>query len=1233
MVAKSIKFPAKLTPTHEEKGRYFFTEVSKEFPFPDLIEVQTKSYHWFLEKGIQELIDEINPIEDATGKKLRLEIASYTFEEPKYDIDICRRKGLSYESVIRAHVAMTNLETGEIKEQDVYFGQVPLITEGGTFIINGVERIIVSQVVRSPGIFFLPNASVPGTFQSKMIPKRGAWLEAETDKRGLVWVKVDRKRKIPVTMFLRAFGYASDKEILDLFKDITKGAEDNPILKTLEKDESTNEKEAWQGVYKRIRPGDLATPDNAKNFLEDMFGNFRKYDLGPIARYKINKRFKTNYKDDETGRVFRQEDFVNMIRELLILNADPRAEGDDIDHLANRRIRAVGELVQNKFRVGLLRTERIVRDRMSIVDMESVTPTQLVNCRPITAAMHEFFASSQLSQFMDQTNPLAAIEHKRRLSAMGPGGLSRERASFEVRDVHPSHYGRICPVTTPEGPNIGLVLHLASYARVNEYGFIETPYREVAHTIKNDGKAAINHTASEDIKDGKKIAVKAGAVINKTTAEALKKIDKLKEIPVMPYITDKVEYFDAEAEKDMCIAQANTKLNENGEFIEERISARENYEPGSYDPNEITHIDVSPKQLVSLSTALIAFLEHDDNTRALMGSNMQRQAVPIIKPEAPIVGTGMEPVSCIDQSIRVPEDGEIKSADAEEIVFVGKSGKKYTYKPETFRRTNQSTCILQRTRVEAGQKLKKGDPIIDGSSVQNGELALGRNLKVAYMSWRGYNFEDAVIVSDRIVKEGVFNSIHIEKYEMDVRDTKLGPEEMTADIPNVAAAKLKNLNEDGIVRIGATVLAGDILAGKVTPKGETELTAEDRLLRAIFGEKAHDVKDSSLRLPRGSGGKVIHVEVLSRDEGDDLPTGVLRRIQVLVAQMRHLEAGDKMAGRHGNKGVISIVVPEADMPFTEDGKPVDIILNPLGVSSRMNIGQVLETHLGGGAQKMGINVATPVLSGIKEDMIQDFLELNDLPTDGKQQLYDGRTGEAFDHRTVVGTVYMLKLVHMVEDKMHARSVGPYSLVTQQPFGGKAQNGGQRFGEMEVWALEAYGAANILQEMLTIKSDDVQGRSKAYEAIVKDEEIDLVSIPESFNVLVKELQSLCLKVELLEDGQALEGKITTLSEEDEKEVSTKNSIEESEDVAMIEDESQTPTGMSMDDDVTDEDEEGVNESEEELDNAEINDEESEDTVDEDTEPTDEELAALENGDDDEDEDDEKTDSNDTDEEKK
>ena len=1160
MVSTNTRFPKSLSPTKTKAGRFYFTEDKESCSFPNLIEVQTKSYNWFLIEGLEELFSEINPILDSSGKKLKLEILRHEIEAPKHSIEECQKRGISFETSIRVHVALTNLETGEIKEQDVYFGQIPLITEEGTFIINGIDRVIVSQIVRSPGIFFAENTTLSGSYQAKMIPKRGAWLEVETDKKGVVWVKVDRKRKIPVTMFLKAFGYEDDKKILGLYKSDENWAK--VMLKTLEKDESVDKKDAWQGVYKRIRPGDLATPENAKNFLDGMFFDFKKYDLGPIARYKINKRFGVDVANDEEGRVFRIADFIEMVKGVVDLNYG-EGEVDDIDHLGNRRVRGVGELVQNKFRVGLLRTERIVRDRMSIIDLETVTPSQLINCRPITASMHEFFASSQLSQFMDQTNPLAALEHKRRISAMGPGGLSRERASFEVRDVHPSHYGRICPVTTPEGPNIGLVLHLATFARVNSYGFIETPYSIVKNTVKNNGKSVTGRISREDILDGKKVVAKRGDEITKALEEKISKIKSLKEIPVWPYVSGEVQYYDADAEKEMCVAQANSKLDDFGQFEKEQVSARKGFEPGTYYVDEVTHIDISPKQIISLSTSLISFLEHDDNTRALMGSNMQRQAVPLVAPSSPVIGTGMEDITAKDQCVLAPEDGEIKEADANQVIFIGKSGKKEVFKPFVFSRTNQSTCINQRVVVNGGEKVKQGDVLIDGSAVQDGELALGQNLLVAYMSWEGYNFEDAVIVSDRIVRDGLFNSIHIERYDLDVRDTKLGQEELTSDIPNVAAVKLKDLDENGLVRVGATVLAGDILAGKVTPKGESELTAEDRLLRAIFGEKAHDVKDSSLRLPRGSGGKVIEVQVLDRALGDELPTGVLQRVQVKVAQMRHLEAGDKMAGRHGNKGVISKIIPVEDMPHLEDGTPVDIILNPLGVSSRMNIGQILETHLGLAADKMKIKVATPALGGIKIDKIGEFLKENDLPADGKFQLYNGKTGEPFEHKTVVGIVYMLKLIHLVEDKIHARSVGPYSLVTQQPLGGKAQNGGQRFGEMEVWALEAYAASYTLQEMLTIKSDDVHGRSRAYEAIVKDELIESVTIPESFNVLIKELQSLGLKVDLLKKGEVEEGEISILSEnEPEVEMITEDS-----DAQAVVDESELPQdpGISIEGD--------------------------------------------------------------------
>ncbi|MFC1647806.1 DNA-directed RNA polymerase subunit beta, partial [Patescibacteria group bacterium] len=874
--------------------------------------------------------------------------------------------------------------------------------------------------------------------------------------------------------------------------------------------------EAYQSIYRKIRPGDLATPENAKALITSMFFDYRKYDMGPVARYKLNKRFKLKTPNKKENHTFQVEDLVYILKYLIRLN-NGELRPDDIDHLSNRRIRAVGELVQNKFRVGLLRTDRIAKDRMTVMDLDTVTPTQLINSRPITAALREFFASSQLSQFMDQTNPLAELAHKRRLSAMGPGGLSRERASFDVRDVHTSHYGRICPIATPEGPNIGLVVHLATFGRVNEYGFIETPFREVAHTVKNKAGNLAGRTASEDIVNPKtkKAIVKAGAKIDEKSAKAIEKL-KMDKVPVRAYVTNNSSYIDADEEKTLTISQANTKIDEKtGELLNNRVAARKNSEPVLAHPKDVTHIDVSPKQIISITTALIPFLEHDDNTRASMGSNMQRQAVSLVTPQAPIVGTGMEELAAKSsgQVLVAEDDGTISYVDADEITVIYKNGKKVTYTLHVYHRSNQATSIHHRAVVDKGDKVKKGDVLADGASTDGGELALGRNLLVAYMAWQGYNFEDAVIISDRLVKDNVYDSVHIETFTMDVRDTKLGPEIVTRDIPNVGDNRLKDLDEDGVVRIGAHVKEGNILVGKITPKGETELTAEERLLRAIFGDKARDVKDTSLRLPGGEGGKVVGVQLFTRKTGDELPTGVNRQIRVSVAQTRKISVGDKVAGRHGNKGVISIIVPQEDMPFLPDGTPVDIVLNPLGVSSRMNIGQILETHLGWAASILDMKVATPALNGAKSEHITDMLKKAGLPEHGKIQLYDGQSGEPFDHETTVGIAYIMKLSHLIEDKIHARSVGPYSLVTQQPLGGKAQHGGQRFGEMEVWALEAYGASHTLQEMLTIKSDDVYGRAKAYESIVKGEQIRKPRTPESFNVLVKELQSLCLSVNL------------------------------------------------------------------------------------------------------------------------
>lgn len=1120
-VPASIKdLPADIAAKKVADNRVFIVDDQGVSHISSLIEMQIESYRWFLSDGLKELLEEITPITDFSGKKLELRILGHTFDPAKYDPETCKRRNLTYEAAMKGQVQLINKETGEIKEQDVFLGSIPLMTDSGTFIIGGIERVVVHQLVRSPGVFFSSMPDYPKHHAAKIIPKRGVWLEVETDRRGVITCKIDRKRKIPVTQLLRVMGYPTDGEIMDLFKDLTGGDVDF-ILKTLDKDTATTVEDAYQSIYRRIRPGDYATPENAKQLIDSLFFDFKKYDMGAIARYKLNRRFNTDTPSDEEHRVFQVTDFLEILREVVRLN-NGIGSPDDIDHLSNRRVRSVGELVQNKYRVGLVRTERIVKDRMTVMDLETVTPTQLINCRPVTAAMREFFASSQLSQFMDQTNPLSELAHKRRLSAMGPGGLSRERASFDVRDVHPSHYGRICPIATPEGPNIGLVVHLAAFSRVNEYGFLETPYKEVKHTVKLNADELLGRILDETIKDGRKIVAKEGDVVeSKSVANQI--ISQLKkdgrdEVPVRAYVTNKVVFMDAEAERRMVIAQAQTseELSEKHEFLQSRISARKGSEPTLAHTRDVTHIDVSPKQILSVSTAMIPFLEHDDNTRASMGTNMQRQSVPLVKPHAPLVGTGIESLAAraSGHAIIAEDDGEVTYVDADEITIIYKSGRKATYNLGTFVRSNQGTCFHTRPTVTHGQKIHKGQTIADGSAVEDGELALGQNLFVAYMSWQGYNFEDAIIISDAVVEEGLFDSIHIESYITDVRETKLGPETVTRDIPNVGEAKLKDLDNDGIVRIGATVHEGDILVGKITPKGETELTPEERLLQAIFGDKAKDVKDSSLRLPGGAGGKVVDVHIFDRAAGDELPTGVMKQIEVFVAQTRKMQVGDKMAGRHGNKGVVARIVPKADMPFMADGTPVDIILNPLGVTSRMNIGQILETHLGWACEILGIKIATPALDGISPDQITGFLKAADLPEDGKVQLFDGRTGDPFAHKTTVGRVYMLKLLHLVEDKIHARSVGPYSLVTQQPLGGKAQHGGQRFGEMEVWALEAYGAAYTLQEMLTIKSDDVIGRSKAYEAIVKGDVIQRPSIPESFNVLVKELQALGLRVELL-----------------------------------------------------------------------------------------------------------------------
>lgn len=1099
--------------------RKYFNQKSDILPLPNLIEVQLNSYAWFLDAGISELLDEISPIQDFTGKNLELHFLNHTLDKPKYDEKTSKEKNITYEAPLRCQVQLINKVTGEVKEQEVFLGNLPMMTPRATFIINGVERVVISQIVRSPGVIFTKDEAT-GLFGAKIIPNRGAWLEIETGKRGVITVKVDRKRKVPVTAFLRALGYGKDKDIIDLFKDVQGNTETDYILATLERDPTSNEDEGLQAVYKRIRPGDLATSENAKTLLETMFFDYRHYDIGRVGRYKINKRLGIDTPIEREHRIFQINDLVLIIKEIIRLNNTPDAVEDDIDHLGNRRIRPVGELAQNKFRVGLLRTERICKDRMTVLDLETVVPTQLVNSRPIIAAMREFYASSQLSQFMDQTNPLSELEHKRRLSATGPGGLTRERASFDVRDLHRTHYGRICPIATPEGPNIGLVLQLATYTKLNEHGFIETPYRKISQFIPNGSDKLLGHSIGEAIVDSKgKVLIDDRTVIGKKEMEALKKIKDLQQVPVRPFVTDEVEYYDADEETNFVIAQATTPVNDVGEFIENRISARKDEDTALYHIKDLTHIDISPKQVVSVSTSLIPFVEHDEGARALMGSNMQRQAVSLINPESPIVGTGMEGVAAVNsrQVVVAEEAGTVSYVDAGQITMITNSGKKVNYELHNFSRSNQGTCIHQRPIVEKNQKVAKGEVIADGAATDKGELALGRNLLVAYMPWQGGNFEDAILISENIIRRDCYSSIHIEDYPIDVRDTKLGPEEITRDIPNIGEDKLKDLDEDGTIRIGAQVKEGDILVGKLTPKGETELTAEERLLRAIFGEKARESKDSSLRMPGGSQGKVVGIKVFSRDKGDELPTGVIRQVIVSVAQIKRLQAGDKLAGRHGNKGVISRIVKVEDMPYLQDGTPVDVVLNPLGVVSRMNIGQILEAELGRAAQILGYKVATPALDGITQDTIRGLQREAGISEQGKVQLYDGNTGEPFDNPTLVGITYIMKLSHLVDDKIHARSIGPYSLVTQQPLGGKAQHGGQRFGEMEVWALEAYGAAYTLQEMLTIKSDDVLGRSKAYEAIVKSEPIKKPRTPESFNVLVRELQSLGLHVELYPKG--------------------------------------------------------------------------------------------------------------------
>lgn len=1148
-----------------KRVRYSYAKIKEVLDMPHLLDIQRNSYEWFLKEGLQEIFHDISPIQDFTGN-LVLSFEAFNLGEAKYDVDECKERDVTHSAPLRVNVRLINRETGEIKEQEVFMGDFPLMTDTGTFIINGAERVIVSQLVRSPGAYYGETIDASGKklYNATVIPNRGAWLELETDANDVISVRVDRTRKLPVTVLIRALGYGSNTMISELFGD------DVRIKATLERDNTDSREEALVEIYKRLRPGEPPTVDNATQLLESLFFDPKRYDLATVGRYKLTKKLgwkrrlmgKTLYQpivDKETGeiilpadtvvtesmleeldevklfeadqvieikikdkegnpikmicsptlpykhRTITKEDIIASINYLLNL-MDGFGNTDDIDHLGNRRVRSVGELLQNQFRIGLSRMERVVKERMTIQDVDVITPQALINIRPVVAAIKEFFGSSQLSQFMDQHNPLSELTHKRRLSALGPGGLSRERAGFEVRDVHHSHYGRMCPIETPEGPNIGLIGSLSTYGRINEFGFIETPYR---------------------------------------------KVDK-----VNRKVTDDVRYLTADEEDEMIVAQANQELNDDGWFADERVTARYKHDTLLVPGESVDYMDVSPKQVVSIATAMIPFLENDDANRALMGANMQRQAVPLLRTQAPIVGTGMEYKAACDSGVMIlaKNSGVVEKVTADEIHIRTEKGALDIYKMQKYLRSNQGTCINQRPIVHKDDVIVKKQVLADGPATDNGELALGYNVLVAFMPWEGYNYEDAILLSEKLVKEDIYTSIHIEEYECDARDTKLGPEEITRDIPNVAEEALRDLDDRGIICIGAEVRPGDILVGKVTPKGETELTAEERLLRAIFGEKAREVRDTSLRVPHGEAGKIVDVKVFSRENGDELPPGVNHLVRCYIAQKRKISVGDKMAGRHGNKGVVSRIMREEDMPFLPDGTPVQIVLNPLGVPSRMNIGQVLETHLGMAARALGmqikagdptvetrlrdlgydidkngmpvpdvagIHISTPVFDGAKETEVFSTLKAAGLRDDGKTILYDGRTGDPFDNPVTVGCVYMLKLAHLVDDKIHARSTGPYSLVTQQPLGGKAQFGGQRFGEMEVWALEAYGAAYTLQEILTVKSDDVVGRVKTYEAIVKGENIPEPGVPESFKVLIKELQSIGLDIKVLtEDAQEI-----------------------------------------------------------------------------------------------------------------
>jgi len=1066
-----------------------FTKTKFSLPLPYLISIQKDSWQLFLERDLKELFQEISPIRDYTKKELELWFLDYKLDEPKYKTDLeAKQNNDSFEAALRVRTKLVNLKTKEIKEQEVYLADFPLMTERGTFIVNGVERVAVPQLIRSPGAFFTgQRVGDRNNFGAKIIPNRGTWLEFETEQSGAIGVKIDRRRKIMATTLLRAFGIEKDESIKETFQDVDRG-ETKYIEETLKRDTTHNQAEAFVEIYQRLRPGDLATADTARELIENMFFNFERYDLSKVGRWRMWQRLPAlrerdtkqqayqTPKEEKIGpqdRVLRLKDVIAVIKEIIRLNNTPEAKPDQIDHLGNRRVRTLNELLQNRLRVGLMRMERIIKDRMSTLDIYTLTPIQLINSRPFMAVAKEFFTSSQMSQFMDNENPLAELEHKRRLSSTGPGGLTRERAGFEVRDVQPSHYGRICPIQTPEGPNIGLVGHMASFARINQYGFLETPYF---------------------------------------------KVEKAR-------VTSKIHYFSAYEEEKYNIASGAVLVDEQGYIVSEKVEARIKGEPGVVERNKIDFIDVSSEQSISIGTSCIPFLQNDDANRALMGSNMQRQSVSLISPEPPLVATGVEEKVARDsgQVIISDIDGVVYEVDANHIVIKAQGHNKSAknqhksavYNLRTFTRTNQYTCFHQKPIVKKGKIIKKGDILTDGGAISQGQLSLGQNILVAFMPWRGENFEDAILVSERLVKDDVYTSIHIESFACDVRETKLGPEITTPDIPNVSEEKLKDLDEEGIIRIGAEVGPNDILVGKISPKGEADLTAEERLLRAIFGEKAREVKDTSLLMEHGKRGRVIEVKVFSRELGHKLEPGVIKKIEVEVAQLREIKAGDKLAGRHGNKGIISKVLPVEEMPFMADGTPVDIVLNPITVASRMNLGQILETHLGWAAKVLGYQAISPALAGAKEADIKRELKEAGLPEDGQIFLYDGRTGLPFPKKITVGYIYMMKLIHMVEDKIHMRSIGPYSLITQQPLGGKAQFGGQRFGEMEVWALEGYGAAHILQEMMTIKSDDVQGRAAAYEAILKGEEIRNPNIPASFNLLVLELKSLGLSVEVRE----------------------------------------------------------------------------------------------------------------------